>query len=608
MKKNITINLFGALYAIDEDAYELLERYLNNMKSYFARREGGDEIADDIEHRVAEHLWTLKEQGMDAIDLETVKTVISQIGSPGEMDEESQENSIGNESTSVETDTVGQTAGTADEQPQGDENSTGERREDWSTDLRQKMDKLKDFMHERRYYRDGKDKLLGGVISGLCHYCEGHDPLLWRLLTLVLMGVLFSLAVSGFFWHNIRELFLMCFWGIPLLYVAIWVLAPVAHTTEEQMRMKGKPVTPESIKDETIKEMAEEKAAAENPVQGVTPRGCLSRLIEVAGTILRVGFLIVLSAALLMGVLFVIGSIWFCVDGTWILSLFNADELNCQFYGADPYFGPLILGIACCALVLVSILFALCVRSFLPNRKPMRIGTIVMSICGCAITIALGIILIVLTVTASNRIDDEIRRQNNTRQGGYLESSSWDLLDQEGWYMKHVGNIATDVWGYSDDDPLQMGQDYIFLSSLDGTRPMDCSMYKCEAPEPGTYVLNGLLAANADDIEMVVTDIAGDTLMSLSDRSTQRYTLSSISWEQCRTMPFFQIENVDSTAWADGVSQNNNGWVYFSTPPFRHNGGQLTIWLNVGRKNVRQNKSCCTEVRISRIGLRGVDE
>ena len=27
MKKNITINLFGQLYAIDEDAYELLKKY-----------------------------------------------------------------------------------------------------------------------------------------------------------------------------------------------------------------------------------------------------------------------------------------------------------------------------------------------------------------------------------------------------------------------------------------------------------------------------------------------------------------------------------------------------------------------------------------------------
>ena len=86
MKKNININLFGTLYAIDEDACTLLENYLDNMRSYFAKRDGGDEIYDDIEHRVAEHLWSLKESGMSAIDIDTVKQIISSIGNPDEME------------------------------------------------------------------------------------------------------------------------------------------------------------------------------------------------------------------------------------------------------------------------------------------------------------------------------------------------------------------------------------------------------------------------------------------------------------------------------------------------------------------------------------------
>ena len=53
MKKNISINFFGTIYAIDEDAYKLLEDYIANMKLYFSHEEGGEEIADDIEHRVA---------------------------------------------------------------------------------------------------------------------------------------------------------------------------------------------------------------------------------------------------------------------------------------------------------------------------------------------------------------------------------------------------------------------------------------------------------------------------------------------------------------------------------------------------------------------------
>ena len=67
MKKNITINLYGSLYAIDDDACQLLEQYLNNMRSYFSKRDGGDEIADDIEHRVAELFSELKAQGFEAI-------------------------------------------------------------------------------------------------------------------------------------------------------------------------------------------------------------------------------------------------------------------------------------------------------------------------------------------------------------------------------------------------------------------------------------------------------------------------------------------------------------------------------------------------------------
>ena len=77
MKKNISINLFGVLYNIDEDAYNLLDSYLQSMRRYFSRQEGGAEIADDIEHRVAELLWKRREAGMTAVDIEVVKDIIN---------------------------------------------------------------------------------------------------------------------------------------------------------------------------------------------------------------------------------------------------------------------------------------------------------------------------------------------------------------------------------------------------------------------------------------------------------------------------------------------------------------------------------------------------
>lgn len=35
MKRNITVNLCGSLYHIDEDAYELLNKYLGDMRAIF---------------------------------------------------------------------------------------------------------------------------------------------------------------------------------------------------------------------------------------------------------------------------------------------------------------------------------------------------------------------------------------------------------------------------------------------------------------------------------------------------------------------------------------------------------------------------------------------
>ena len=86
MKKNITINMFGSLYAIDEDAYALLKSYLENMRRYFSKQEGGDENADDVEHRVAQLMEELKQSGKEAGDIDDVQNIIHRIGDPEQMD------------------------------------------------------------------------------------------------------------------------------------------------------------------------------------------------------------------------------------------------------------------------------------------------------------------------------------------------------------------------------------------------------------------------------------------------------------------------------------------------------------------------------------------
>lgn len=209
MKKNININLFGTLYAIDEDACTLLENYLDNMRSYFAKRDGGDEIFDDIEHRVAEHLWSLKENGMTAIDIDTVKQIISSIGNPDEMESEVEEvaDSKIEETSDAEADSEDKEQSEGEDQGEGECKDNGQSEgkaqsesnsnasNDTYTNAKAEAiggkwtDRVLHHVSTHRFYRDGKDKIGGGVISGLCHYCGGGDIVVWRVGIVLYGGI-----------------------------------------------------------------------------------------------------------------------------------------------------------------------------------------------------------------------------------------------------------------------------------------------------------------------------------------------------------------------------------------------------------------------------------
>ena len=54
MKKTLTVNLGGTIYNIDEDAYAILDSYLNNLRYHFRKNPEGEEIVRDMEVRIAE--------------------------------------------------------------------------------------------------------------------------------------------------------------------------------------------------------------------------------------------------------------------------------------------------------------------------------------------------------------------------------------------------------------------------------------------------------------------------------------------------------------------------------------------------------------------------
>lgn len=233
MKKNITINLFGTLYAIDEDAYQLLSRYLGETRAYFLRREGGEEIADDIEHRVAELLAELRQRGIEAISIEHITAIIDRIGNPEEMSD-------------------------APAAPQETPRDTG-----------------------RRLMRDPEDKLLGGLVAGLCHYFGlTHIAAARGLLAFAYLMVLFADDLDH----------LVCLAPV-VAYALLCYFVPAAHTAEDRLRMTGREVTPNALQEEIMMMTAREQQPA--------PRAA-SRLTSVLARTLLVLFVVIPLAGTLI--------------------------------------------------------------------------------------------------------------------------------------------------------------------------------------------------------------------------------------------------------------------------------------------------------------------
>lgn len=249
MKTSININLFGTVYAIDEDAHRLLDQYLTNLRSYFSKQTGGDEICDDLEHRVAELFWELKQQGNESISIEQVTEIMHKIGNPEEMGTQN-------------ADTESHANIPAEEPSKGQGESRNEGQRSYASNNNEKTS------GSRRYYRDGQNKILGGVLSGACHYFGWTEPLMLRLLF-----VLLCLFTDGIF---------------VLLYLLFWLIAPKAVTAEERLKMKGEAVNPETIKSEILNGAAANNTAASNNHSGclkvllgmlLAPFGCVALFV-----------------------------------------------------------------------------------------------------------------------------------------------------------------------------------------------------------------------------------------------------------------------------------------------------------------------------------------
>jgi phage shock protein PspC (stress-responsive transcriptional regulator) len=85
-----------------------------------------------------------------------------------------------------------------------------------------------------KLYRDPHDKVIAGVSSGVAAFLN-IDPTIVRIL---FFASLFFFG-SGFF-----------------VYVVLWILAPIAETRSDFLRMRGVPVTVQTMQSETLNQPA----------------------------------------------------------------------------------------------------------------------------------------------------------------------------------------------------------------------------------------------------------------------------------------------------------------------------------------------------------------
>lgn len=596
MKKNININLFGTLYAIDEDACTLLENYLDNMRSYFAKRDGGDEIYDDIEHRVAEHLWSLKENGQAAIDINNVKQIISSIGNPDEM-----ESGVEEADDCQSEETPGAEAGDATYRQNEDNNVNSQdeaNRQNEANDSYGKdedannhgegkwTDRVLHHLSTHRFYRDGKDKIGGGVISGLCHYCGGGDIVVWRVATVLFIMAAFALNQT-FHYYFFRPLFGLLF-SVPIIvYIALWLVAPLARTTEERLCMTGKEVTPESISKAIIAEAEEQVKPAAKRGKGGSILSGIAEILKFCIKIAALSFFSVMTAFALAYLLF---SIAYSVIGDPFLRLFTNDEITLSVLASLPYLKVyMIVSALCCFIVMLLPLFFV-FRLFKSEPKPMQTGIVAMLTGIWIVAMTLGFIMFVMIGIQMRKKSREYNRLENTHNGIYMDCNNWDLISQNGWTIDVAKNFGETIYGWSDEDPLCMEKNPIRIRADKSNQPIEFVMSRKEAKEEGDYVLECLSSCSVVDATLSVWS-EGKCLSILrldGYGSASNIPLKGLSWAESRKTPLMCQQN-DSTTWVDYVASNaqDDNWRYLSTAPFHHKGGILEYRLRIGQHDIK---------------------
>ena len=285
MKQVININFQGRVVPIEVTAFDMLKSYTESLNKHFANEEGKDEIINDIESRIGELFQARLKDGATCITDDDVNAIINSMGRPEDLE------------------SADGTAAAVNNQQQ-----SGNSQQQHSTFTTM----------GKRFYRDEENKILGGVCAGLGNYFNIDPVIvriifvvtfgvafvpyliLWAAVpstaASVIGGVRKKLSRDGdekfiggvcsgignYFGISAwvpRILFLLPFlsfifrwghwgfWDFPnflkvgfspgafIIYIILWLVVPEATTTAEKLEMKGEKVDIDSIKNSVVEEM-----------------------------------------------------------------------------------------------------------------------------------------------------------------------------------------------------------------------------------------------------------------------------------------------------------------------------------------------------------------
>lgn len=197
MKRSYPTNVDGQIFYIDEDAFELLQNYLHQLKMTFPGEEG-NEIVADIESRIREHFAERTANGANVIVLADVNKVIETMGTPEVLGSANADSADAQAREEADSDAEDARPGQAHEAPR---------------------------IH-KKLFRNMKNKVFGGIFGGLAEYM-GWNANAMRILFVILVIVLN---------HYIP------FWTFLIAYIVGWMVIPAAVTPRQILQMKGDPV------------------------------------------------------------------------------------------------------------------------------------------------------------------------------------------------------------------------------------------------------------------------------------------------------------------------------------------------------------------------------